>query len=279
MKTNFLPAFVRDIKKIVVSFLILITLPLLIITCGKKPYPKEIKQTPKISNKNITVEYPDEISGNYISLNDSIINMYSLSDQMIKDLQFYTSENIKLYIYKNNKSTKSDTVLVNSTLIEIPKFTPCIILRKIETEKEFNIRAKKEFEEKTRKLRSELKAKLEAGELVYTGKHSNEYVKDLLRLGQPLPGDLRPIAIQISINDGYLVDVGNHLVLGYTTNPFIYGARFTSVEKYNNKKFDGKYKIVESSSLIFNESLLPKEKIMKIINKDTLKVSGTRLKK
>ena len=168
----------------------IILVSILFFVIGSQGCHNEIKEKSRKSLKE--VGYPDGRVGNYVMLNDSVINEFNLNDENLKSYQYYTSDNIEIELhssellkdYKTDSKVvvKRDTQLVHVKTIFINKYTPCIILKRY----------------KRTELRNALGVK----------------------------------NVPVTIIGGYEVDVGNGIILEYST----FFRYFMSVIKTNVNK-------------------------------------------
>lgn len=220
--------------------------------CGKKT------QSFKQLSDSVKHEYPDGLKGNYLVLSNKLIKDYHLTDEKMKELQFYTAQDVVINLYVNRVKKKSvnntaDTNVVDVKTIGIKKFTPCVVIEENKPTKAQIDWANKEELRKERKRNS--KPPL-----------SKEQFDFLLKSGN-LPEEYT--VTSYSYIKGYVVDVGGGTFLIY--NPDI--NYFTDILKLNNTVVNySDIRFPKNSGIIVNLS----QPVDKYINIDSIVVPGKR---
>jgi hypothetical protein len=74
-----------------------------------------------------------------VAYTPDIQNTYGFSEERLQSIQFYTSEDITLFINKSNQATRiaNGKVIIDASDIEdaifIPRNTPCVLVKKIDS--------------------------------------------------------------------------------------------------------------------------------------------------
>jgi|SRR3989304_461620 len=221
-------------------------------------------------NEQKAIEYPDGKPGNYIVLSNSTINEFKLTDEQLKNFQYYLSDNLKIKLYYenkiegNNKPSIKDTQFVPVKTLFIEKFTPCVIVKNIYSEEE---NKKKLDSLKKVILKNEEKLNEKLGGRKLTKEDSEILLKANTNLSEEftVPG--------IIVENGYEIDVGNGITL-------IYDSRFkffTRIERIDEKQ--SKLKSSYSWTRFDNNAGLLVDlshPTIKYKNEDTLFLSGKR---
>lgn len=190
----------------------------------------------------IKAEYPDGKKGNYVTLNESLIQELNLTEERLKEIQFYTANDINISVIID-KSLTNDTQTVKTKPIFIKKFTPCVITKKMNVDNG----------SKQRSSEDNIRYK----------NYTQDELNTLLKFEST-----KPVVQGIYIERVYEVDLGDGLSLVYDpTFKF-----FTRVSKFENRN------IISTSSFINNAGLLFQisNPIVRSYSEDTIKVTGKR---
>ncbi len=205
-------------------------------------------------NETAKIEYPDGKPGNYVVLSDGLIKGENLTEEKLKKMQFYTSEDIRIKI-ATDKSILKDTQFVKIRSIFIKKFTPCVITKKITSDKDIK-----------KMMNKKILGKKHSATSGSNKKYTQEEFKRQLDFVSPGNGILGIKGEYIE--RGYEVEFGNGISLVYDPS-FKF---FTRVYKYKNKINISNSSFDNNASLLF-EIVNP---IVKYNFEDTITVPGKR---
>ncbi len=85
----------------------------------------------------ITVGLFASCTSEKIAFTSDIQSTYQFSEERLQSIQFYTSDNIILYVSKNNEATRisNGKIIIDASDVKdaiiIPKNTPCILVKKL----------------------------------------------------------------------------------------------------------------------------------------------------
>jgi hypothetical protein len=221
-------------------------------------------------NKQKTIEYPDGKPGNYIVLSNSTINEFKLTEEQLKNFQYYLSDEVEIKLYyqnkieENNKPSIKDTQFVPVKTLFIEKFTPCVIVKNIYSEEE----NKKKLDSLKKVI---LKNEEKYNEKYWGRKLTKVDYEILLKANTNLSEELTVPGI--NVENEYEIDVGNGITL-------IYDPRFkffTRIERIDEKQ--SKLKSSYSWTRFDNNAGLLVDlshPTIKYKNEDTLFLSGKR---
>jgi hypothetical protein len=216
----------------------------------------------KVVNNNVEVTTKEETV--YTTLTDTTIKSLKLTEGDIKRIQFYISEDITINLGKNTLTNKKiikkgnlefqDSQLVQNKIVLIKKFTPCMIVKQLDSEKEIN--------KKDKQARLTSERRLKGKKIILLTREQYEInLKFYAGTNQHMPEEYFGVSKYAGIYEGgYEVDVGSGISLVYNSS-HMYN-NFTRIYSYEGKE------IINPDYLSFydQEELKEKDKLFDELN-------------